>query len=195
MATSTRCRSIHGQRLPAALNDILQTMYPLPNSDSTQVNPHGLERYEIELESGPRRHWRSFRSHLTTKRPFDRRRFLAGLYDVWTVTAVIVVPNAIAIIMAYFFIYGSSFPLSSVAAALHFSRGSWIAYQVFLPLFSIAASFVNVALLFGLIEVVSRSVFLSGLATIAGFTPLWVPYVTDAALGIMIAMDSMGLYI
>jgi hypothetical protein len=97
---------------------------------------------------------------------------LAGVYDVWTVTAVIVVPNAIAIIMAYFCIYGSSFPLSSVAAALHYSRGSWIAYQVFLPLFSIAASFVDIALLFGLVEVVSRSVCLMGLATVAGFTPL-----------------------
>lgn len=84
--------------------------------------------------------------------------------------------------MAYFFIYGSSFPLSSVAAALHYSRGSWIAYQVFLTMFSILASLLDIALLFCFIEVLSNFLFLIGLATIAGFTPLWVPLVTNAAL-------------
>jgi hypothetical protein len=164
------------------LQTVSYTMCPISVSDSTQVKPHGLEQYEIDLESRSRRCWPSFLSYLSHKRRFDAQRFMAGCSEAGIVTAIIVVPNAIAIIMAYFFIYGNSFPLSSVAANLHFSRGSWIAYQVFLPLFSIAASFVDIALLFGLIEVVSRSVFLMGFATIAGSTPLWVPYVTDAAL-------------
>jgi len=110
------------------------------------------------------------------------QRFIAGFCDASTVAAIIVLPNAVVIIMAYFFIYGSSFPLSSVAAALHLSSDSWIAYQVFLTLFSILASLLDIILLFCFIEVLSNSLFLIGLATIAGFTPLWVPLVANAAL-------------
>lgn len=84
--------------------------------------------------------------------------------------------------MAYFFVYGSVNPVSSVAAALHHTGASWLVYQIFLPLVGIAAGLANLVLLVGGINVISKSIILSFFATIVAFTPIWCPYVVEAAL-------------
>jgi hypothetical protein len=84
--------------------------------------------------------------------------------------------------MAFIYVYGSVNPISSIAAALHHSRGSWIAYQLCLPIFTIAAGLANLVILIGGIRVVSRSIVLSLLAAVVAFLPIWSPYVIEAAL-------------
>jgi len=84
--------------------------------------------------------------------------------------------------MAYVYIYGSVNPISSIAAALHHTRGSWIAYQLSLPVVTIAAGLANLIILIGGIRLISRSIILSLLAAIVAFAPIWSPYVIEAAL-------------
>ena len=91
-------------------------------------------------------------------------------------------PNLAAVAMAYIYVYASVNPISTFAAALHHSRGSWIVYQVCLPIVTVAAGLANLVILLGGIRVVSRSVILSFLAAIVAFTPIWSPYVIEAAL-------------
>jgi hypothetical protein len=84
--------------------------------------------------------------------------------------------------MAYVYVSGSVNPISSIAAALHHSRGSWVAYQICLPIITIAAGLANLVILIGGIRIVSRSVLLSLLVAIVAFTPIWSPYAIEAAL-------------
>ena len=84
--------------------------------------------------------------------------------------------------MDYVYVAGTVNPLSSIAAALHHSRGSWLAYQAFLPLFTIAASLVNLVVIFGFIKFISESIILTFLGVIMAFVPLWSPYVIEASV-------------
>jgi hypothetical protein len=84
--------------------------------------------------------------------------------------------------MDFVYVVATVNPLSSIAAAVHRTRGTWLAYQAVLPLFTLAASFFNLVVLFGFIKIVSKSVILSFLAIIAAFVPLWSPYVIEASL-------------
>ena len=159
-------------------------MYPFSAHSSTSdvTEQKALDQYRVDLESRSHRYWRSLLSRLRPKKQLDVRQIWDGFYDAFLITLIFIAPNIVAITMAYFFVYGSVFPLSSVAAALHYSRGSWIAYQVFLPLFTLAASFINVCFLVATFQIITHSYFLMFLTTICAFTPLWVPYVTNAAL-------------
>jgi hypothetical protein len=83
--------------------------------------------------------------------------------------------------MAYFYIYASVIPVSTIAAALHHSQRTWIVYQVFLPVVAVAAGLANLVLLLAIIRAATRSVILSYLVVIVAFTPIWSPYVIEAA--------------
>lgn len=91
-------------------------------------------------------------------------------------------PNLIAIATAYFYIFASVNPISSVAAALHHTRASWLVYQIFLPTATVAAGLVNLVLLVGGIRVITKSIVLIFFATIVAFVPIWSPYVIEAAM-------------
>jgi hypothetical protein len=84
--------------------------------------------------------------------------------------------------MAYVYVYASVNPLSAMAAALHHSQGSWIVYQICLPIVTVAAGLANLVILVGGIRLVSRSFILSLLAAVVAFMPIWSPYVLEAAL-------------
>jgi hypothetical protein len=84
--------------------------------------------------------------------------------------------------MSYFYVFGSVNPTSSVSAALHHTRASWLVYQIFLPVVTTAAGLVNLGLLLGGLRLVSKSVILSFFATIVAFSPIWCPYAVEAAM-------------
>ena len=110
----------------------------------------------------------------------------ARVYKIFCDTALIfsvfVLPNIVAAGMAYIYIVACVDPISAISAALHYSRGSWLAYIITLPFFGIVAGFVNLVLLAVLIKPVSKSAILMFLAAIIGFAPVWTPYVIEAAL-------------
>jgi hypothetical protein len=84
--------------------------------------------------------------------------------------------------MSYFYVYASVNPSSAIALALHLNRTTWLVYQVFLPLVSIAAGLVNLMLLVGGIKAVGNSLCLMFLALVVAFTPIWCPYVVEAGI-------------
>jgi hypothetical protein len=69
-----------------------------------------------------------------------------------------------------------------MAAALHHTSTSWLAYQIFLPFVSIVAALVNLCLLMSIVTAVSHSACLLLLAIVAGCTPVWIPYALEITL-------------
>jgi hypothetical protein len=84
--------------------------------------------------------------------------------------------------MGYIYVAAQINPTSQISAALHDTRASWLVFQVFLPLISISAALVNLLLLVATVKYLGRSIILMFLAILVAFTPIWCPYVVEAAL-------------
>jgi len=95
---------------------------------------------------------------------------------------MIVLPHVVAVTASYFYIVGGVNPTSGVAAALHKTTSAWLAYQVCLPLLTIPAAFVDFVLLVGCVEFISRSCFLTFLASLVALIPIWSPYAIEASI-------------
>ena len=121
-------------------------------------------------------------AHFKPEKPWDRTRAYEIFVDISLIFAIFILPNLVAITMAYVYVYASVNPISAMAAALHHSQGSWIVYQICLPIVTIAAGLANLVILVGGIRLVSRSIILSLLAAVVAFMPIWSPYVIEAAL-------------
>src|SRR5579859_4874729 len=142
----------------------------------------GLEEFEIDLEGKHREYMRSVFARFRPNKPVDGQRITALIKDFCLITILFILPNLAASTMAFFYVFAQLHPTSQISAALHATRVTWIVFQIFLPLACIAASLANLLLLIAGVKYIGRSVLLMFLAVIVASTPIWCPYVVEAAM-------------
>lgn len=155
--------------------------------DSDSFKEDALKGYQVDIESCVPRHWRNFVTRLASAKRFldgkvNRTEISSLFCNILVIFLIFVLPNIIAAVMGFVYVYAAVNPLSSINAALHFSQGSYIAYEVALPVITIPAGLLNLVLLIGGIKIVSRHTSLMFLSLVVAFTPIWCPYVIEAAL-------------
>jgi hypothetical protein len=119
---------------------------------------------------------------MSPEHSLNRKQAYTLISEILLVAAIFVLPNVAAVGMSYVYVYGSVVPLSSIAAALHHSQGSWLVYLIALPMVTIVAGLVNLLLLAAGINAITQSTKLMYLAALVAFTPVWCPYAIEAAL-------------
>lgn len=149
---------------------------------TTSIHKNGLDEYQVDLEKNQARYWRRLKSFLRPNHSFSPKQAYTFCSDVLLITIIFALPNIAAVGMSYVYVYGSVVPLSSVAAALHHSQGSWLVYLIALPIVTIVAGLVNLVLLAAGINAITRSTKWIYLVALLAFTPVWCPYAIEAAL-------------
>lgn len=142
----------------------------------------GLQEFEIDLEGNRRQYMRSIFARCRPRKSIDRQQINDMVTNVCLFSTIFIVPNAAAIAMGYIYVFAQLNPTSQISASLHDTRTSWLVFQIFLPLICISAAVANLLLLLATIKYLGRSIFLMFLAMIVAFTPIWCPYVVEAAL-------------
>lgn len=142
----------------------------------------GLQEFEIDLEGSRRQYLRSIFTRCLPRKSIDRQHLKDVVSDFCLFSTIFVVPNAAAISMGYIYVSAQINPTSQLSAALHDTRASWLVFQVFLPLVCISAALANLLLLIATVKYLGRSIMLMFLAMIVACTPIWCPYVVEAAM-------------
>lgn len=142
----------------------------------------GLEEFEIDLEGRHRQYMRAIFARFRSNKPIDGQQITAVVKDICLISIIFILPNLAATAMAYFYVFAQLHPTSQISAALHTTRVTWLVFQIFLPLACIAASLANLLLLVAGVKYIGRSVLLMFLAVIVACTPIWCPYVVEAAM-------------
>ena len=160
-----------------------QSEVPFDSIKVSLIHKNGLDKYQItDLEKCQRTTLKSCMARLKPKESLSARRCCNQFYEIFLISLIFIIPNICAAAMIYVYVVGSVHPLSSIAAALHATRSSFLVYIIFLPLIDIAAGLANLVFLLGCVKWISKSFLLSSVAVVVAFAPIWCPYVIEAAI-------------
>jgi len=160
-----------------------QSEVPFDSTTISLIHKKGLEEYQItDLEKCQGTTWKSLLARLKPKQPFSAKRCCSQFCEILLISLIFIIPNICAAAMIYVYVVGAVSPLSSIAAALHATKSSYLVYLIFLPLVDIVAGLANLMLLLGGVRWISKSFLLSCVAVLVAFIPIWCPYVIEAAI-------------
>jgi hypothetical protein len=155
------------------------------NESPANDQPEGLQEYQIQFDTLPTHYWRTFggralMASLALRRWFSIFFLSLGGIGFWLL--LILLPNGLAAAISYIYTVASTEPTSSIAAAIYKTTSSSTAFWVFQPVLCLPAVFVDYCLLLALVEKYLDAFYMRALAFVLGLSPVWLPYVVEAAV-------------